>query len=786
MNPREETTIDFGVRGMTCAACVRRVEKALGNIEGVEEAVVNLAAERARVRLAGAPEGSGATYPDRLYQAVRDAGYDVIEAASGEERSAAEARSRNEERRSMQRRLLVAAFVTVPILILQMVPMFWPAMERMLLDAVGTRALHLVLFVLASVVQFGPGLRFYRDGWKAVRSASPDMNTLVVLGTSAAYGYSVVATFAPDALPAGTAHVYYEASAVIITLILVGKYLESVAKGRTSQAMKALIKLRPRTASVLRGGDEVEVEVDALRPDDLVRVRPGERIPVDGIIVEGASHVDEAMLTGESMPVEKAIGDEVVGGTMNEAGSFVFSVTRVGTETVLAQIIRMVEEAQSSKPQIQALADRVVALFVPVVLVIAVLTFGIWLIWGPEPSLTLALVTAVSVLIIACPCAMGLATPTSIMVGTGKAAESGVLFRRGSAIQGLAEADVVVLDKTGTLTEGRPTLTDLLPLDSHPEEQLLQYAAGVEVRSEHPIGRAIVASAREKGLEPMEADEFAAEAGFGVSARVNGRMVRVGAERYMQSEGVAIDALAPQAEELGRAGKTPVYLAIDGKLAAILAVADPVKPNARAAVDALRSRGYRIAMVTGDDRHTAEAVAAELGISEVRASVLPKDKADVVKRIQEGGSRVVFVGDGINDAPALVQADVGIAIGTGTDVAIESGDVVLISGDPQGLVSAIGIARATLRNVKQNLFWAFAYNVALIPVAAGALYPMLHQLLSPMFAAAAMAASSIFVLTNALRLRRFHPARLPRLNQPYGGRLVPRRRPILAPSQIRG
>lgn len=746
-------SVDFGVRGMTCAACVRRVEQALEKVEGVEDAVVNLASERARVRFS---DGNG--YPESLYRAVRDVGYEVIEATdSAKERADAEAETRERERLALRRRLTVAASFTVPIVILQMVPMVWPAAQAALTNTIGVQNLHLILFALASVVQFGPGLKFYRDGWKATRAGSPDMNTLVVLGTSAAYGYSVVATFLPQVLPAGTAHVYYEASSAIIALILLGKYLEAIARGRTSEAMKALIRLRPRTASVVRGDREVEIDIEDVHPDDVIRVRPGERVPVDGVVLEGTSHVDESMITGESMPVEKSEGDEVVGGTMNEAGSFLFRATRVGAETVLAQIIRMVEEAQSSKPKIQALADRVVAVFVPVVLGIATLTFLGWIIWGPDPALTLGLVTAVSVLIIACPCAMGLATPTSIMVGTGKAAEMGVLFRRGSAMQALAEADVVVLDKTGTLTEGRPMLTDLLPVDSVSSKELLAYAAGVELHSEHPIGTAIVERARREGISVPPTETFEARPGYGVSARIDGHTVTVGAERMMRDLGVSVGDLRPRADALARDGKTPVYMALDGKPAAVLAVSDPIKTNAQSTVDALHEAGYRVAMVTGDDRKTARAIAAQLRIDEVEAEVLPDGKATYVRRLQEDGSRVAFVGDGINDAPALTQADVGIAIGTGTDVAIEAGDVVLMSGDPRGLVSAIAVSQATLRNIKQNLFWAFAYNVALIPVAAGALYPFLQLLLSPMFAAAAMAASSIFVLSNALRLRRFSP-----------------------------
>lgn len=748
-----ENSVEFGVRGMTCAACVGRVERALANVQGVEEAVVNLASERARVRWS---DQSRAT--EELYRVVREAGYEVIEASGSiEERADVERAAREQERKALRHRLLIATIFTIPILLLQMVPMFWMPAAGWLRDTIGAATLNVLLFGLASVVQFGPGLRFYVQGWKAARAGSPDMNTLVMLGTSAAYGYSVVATFAPQILPAGTAHVYYEASAAIIALILLGKYMEAVAKGRTSEAMKSLIRLQPRTASVVRDGEEREVQIEHVQSGDVIRVRPGERVPVDGVVVDGQSYVDESMITGEPVPVEKQADDEVVGGTVNASGSFLFRATRVGADTVLAQIIRMVEEAQGSKPRIQALADRVVAVFVPTVLAIAALTFICWMIWGPDPALTLGLVTAVSVLIIACPCAMGLATPTSIMVGTGKAAEMGVLFRQGAAIQALAEADVIVLDKTGTVTEGRPQLTDLLPLDSLDADELLRLAAAAEVSSEHPIARAIVEKARASRLALPETGDFTATPGYGASATVDGRTVRIGAERYMRQEGIDVRTYTQDAARLAIQGKTPVYLAVDGRAAAVLAVADPIKQSAFETISALHEMGYRIAMVTGDDRATAKAISERLGIDEVEAEVLPDGKSDVVKRMQTSGSRVIFVGDGINDAPALTQANVGVAIGTGTDVAIEAGDVVLMSGDPWGLVSALSISKATLRNIKQNLFWAFAYNVALIPVAAGILYPVFEQLLSPVFAAAAMGVSSAFVLTNALRLKRFNP-----------------------------
>ncbi|MDT7856434.1 heavy metal translocating P-type ATPase [Rubrivirga sp. S365] len=750
--------VSFGVGGMTCAACVGRVEKALAGADGVVEASVNLATERARVRYAAG------TDVDALYEAVRRTGYDVVEAAEGGA-AGAEDEARARARQTLRRRLGWAAGLTVPLFLLEMVPMVIPGGMDFVDGLVPMQTRWLIAFVLASAVQFGPGWRFYRAGWAAARHGSPDMNTLVALGTSAAYGYSVVATFLPGVLPAGAVHVYYEASATIITLILLGKWFEARAKGQTSDAVRALLGLRAETARVVRDGAETEVPIGEVAVGDVVRVRPGEKVPVDGVVAEGTSYVDESMVTGEPVPVEKTEGGAVVGGTVNQAGALLVETTHVGADTVLAQIVQLVEEAQASRPAIQALADRVVAVFVPVVLVVAALVFGVWLAVGPEPSLTYALVAAVSVLIIACPCAMGLATPVSVMVGTGKAAELGVLFRKGEALQTLSEADVVALDKTGTLTEGRPTLTDvvLAPDADLDENALLRLVAAVEVPSEHPVAAAIVRAADRKSLATPPASDFEAVPGFGVSGTVEGRRVEVGADRYMERLGYDAAALAGGAGRLAAEGKTPLYAAVDGRVVAALAVADPVKATTPAAIDALHRAGLRVAMVTGDNRATAEAVAARLGIDEVLAEVLPADKAQAVTDLQaeagRGGrpARVAFVGDGINDAPALAQADVGVAIGTGTDVAIEAADVVLMRGDLSALVEARALSAATLKNVKQNLFWAFAYNVVLIPVAAGALYPALGILLSPVFGAAAMGLSSVFVLTNALRLRRFSP-----------------------------
>ena len=741
-----ETTLT--VQGMSCASCVSRVEDALASVEGVLDADVNLATDRATVRYV-----PGVAGPAGFTTAIRDAGYDVVDTDGGADRSDVEKQAREEEKRSMKHRFLWALAFALPVFVLEMGFMHVPAMEAWITEQVSTQTLYYVLFALTSVVQFGPGLYFYEHGWPALRSGSPDMNTLVMIGTSAAYGYSVVATFLPGILPEGTVHVYYEAAATIVTLILAGNYMEALAKGRASDAIRSLLGLQASTARVLRDGEEEEIDVRDVVPGDVIRVRPGEKVPVDGEVTGGTSYVDESMVTGEPDPVSKEEGDEVVGGTINETGSFTFRATRVGEETVLSQIVEMVEEAQGSRPPIQSLADRVVKVFVPFVLATAALTFGIWMMFGPDPVLTYALVTAVSVLIIACPCAMGIATPISVMVGTGRAAELGVYVREGEALQALHTADLVALDKTGTLTKGRPEVTDVLLQDGVDRDDLLRWVAAVETQSEHPIGEALIARAREEGLDWPDATDFEAIPGHGVQATVEGHAVAVGAARLMDRLGVALNGQSSTADELADAAKTPLYVAVDGRLAALVAVADPIKDSTPAALDALHQLGLEVAMITGDDDRTARAIARELGIDRVQAEVLPDDKAEAVTQFQEQGQTVAFVGDGINDAPALAQADVGIAIGTGTDVAIESGDIVLMSGDLRGVPNAVHLSKHTLRNIKQNLFWAFAYNVVLIPVAAGVLYPAFGLLLSPALAALAMVFSDLFVVGNALRLR---------------------------------
>lgn len=741
-------TIELAIKGMTCASCVARIERALKAVPGVSSAAVNLATERATVTIV-----AGAVELSSLEAAVHAAGYEarliVSEAANG-----GGVDNRASEIASLQKALAIALVLTLPVFVLEMGSHLVPAFHHWVMATFGAWNWRLQ-FVLTTLVLFGPGLRFFSKGVPALLKGAPDMNALVALGAGAAWAYSVVATFLPGVLPVGTANVYYEAAAVIVTLILLGRFLEARAKGRTGEAIKKLVGLQAKTARVMRDGIAVEVPLQEVRAGDVVVVRPGEKIAVDGEIVEGSSFVDEAMITGEPVPVAKGIGAEVVGGTINKTGSFSFRATKVGSETLLAQIIRMVETAQGAKLPIQALVDKVTAWFVPAVIAAAFVTFSVWFFFGPDPALSFALVNAVAVLIIACPCAMGLATPTSIMVGTGRAAEMGVLFRKGDALQTLRDTSVIALDKTGTLTEGRPELTDFIVADGFEEAEVLRLVAAVEARSEHPVAEAIVRAAEKRGLELAAASDFEAIPGFGVRAWIGNRQVEIGADRLMARLGLDVSAFAPVVERLAGEGKSPLYAAVDDELAAIIAVADPIKSSTPAAIQALQALGLKVAMVTGDNRHTAKAIARQIGIDEVVAEVLPEGKVEAIRRLASGGVRVAFVGDGINDAPALAAADVGIAIGTGTDIAIESADVVLMSGDLVGVANALALSKATIRNIRQNLFWAFGYNVALVPVAAGLLYPVDGTLLSPMLAAGAMALSSVFVLSNALRLKRF-------------------------------
>lgn len=740
--------IELGVQGMTCASCVARVERVLKKQPGVVGATVNLATEKASIEFS--PD---AVSVQRLKAAITDAGYEPVDLAA-EPDAQADAREREQEK--LRRDFVLGAALALPLVLIAMLPMLVPGLEQAMARIFPMPVWGALEFALATPVQFVVGKRFYRQSWAELSHKSPGMNTLVMMGSSAAYFYSVFALIAPGIFPAGTAHLYFEASAVIITLILFGKYLEAKAKGRTSEAIKKLMQLQVKTARVLRDGESVELPIDAVVPGDHIQVRPGERVPVDGVVLEGKSFVDESMITGEPVPVEKGAGAEVVGGTINKSGAFVFRATRVGADTVLSQIIKLVEEAQSTKPPIQQLADRIAAVFVPIVIGAALITFVVWLLVGPSPALSYAFVAAVSVLVIACPCAMGLATPTAIMVGTGKAAEFGILFREGAALESMARLDSVVLDKTGTLTKGRPELTDVHAFGMT-EDEVLTLAAGAEDQSEHPIAQALVAGAKARGLDVPRAESFQAEAGYGLDAQVNGRRVQVGADRYMEKIGVDADQAREVADQLAAEARTPIYVAVDGELRALLGVADPLEEGSVDAVRELGELGFEVAMLTGDNKKTAEAVARQAGIERVLAEVLPDQKSKEVQRLQSEGWRVAFVGDGINDAPALAQADVGIAIGTGTDIAIEAGDVILMSGDLGGLVNAARLSRRTLRTIRLNFFWAYAYNVALIPVAAGVLFPVIRLLLNPMFAAAAMSVSSLFVVTNSLRLRRFSP-----------------------------
>ncbi|MBV1788086.1 heavy metal translocating P-type ATPase [Marinobacterium sp. D7] len=741
------TTTELSIDGMSCASCVGRVERALQAIPGVIEANVNLATERANVR--------GNVDVDTLIAAVADAGY----TASPLDRSVTEAdesaEKKDAEQAELKRDLCIAAILSLPVFMIEMGSHLIPAIHHFVMSTIGQQNSWYIQFALATLVLFGPGLRFFNKGVPALLRAAPDMNSLVALGTSAAWGYSVIATFFSGLLPSGTANVYYEAAAVIVALILLGRFLEARAKGRTSQAIKRLIGLQAKTARVRRDGKTVEIAIGEVQPGDILEVRPGERIPVDGEVIEGESYVDESMITGEPVPVAKSSGSPVVGGTVNQKGALALKATAVGGATVLAQIIRMVEQAQGSKLPIQGLVDRVTMWFVPAVMAAALLTFLVWYLFGPSPALSLALVNAVAVLIIACPCAMGLATPTSIMVGTGRGAEMGVLFRKGEALQMLRDARVVAVDKTGTLTEGKPALTDLEVAEGFARNDVLARIAAVESRSEHPIARAVAEAAEAETLTLPKVGRFESVTGFGVKAEADGETIEIGADRYMNKLGLDVSTFAEIAARLGDEGKTPLYAAIGGKLAAIIAVSDPIKRSTPDAIALLHKLGLKVAMITGDNRRTAEAIARQLGIDEVVAEVLPEGKVEAVKALKSRHGKLAFVGDGINDAPALAEADVGIAIGTGTDIAIEAADVVLMSGSLKGIPNAIALSQGTIRNIKQNLFWAFAYNTALIPLAAGALYPAFGILLSPILAAGAMALSSVFVLGNALRLRRF-------------------------------
>jgi len=746
--------VSIDIEGMTCASCVARVERALLKTPGVKAASVNLATERATVELT--PDAQ----LEPVLAAITKAGYSGQPAP--EQRSSHAGHHHDEDAAVLRRDVILAAVLTAPMFVLEMGSHLIPGMHMAVMHLVPTQWLYIAYFIITTIVLFVPGRRFFAHGIPALLRGAPEMNSLVALGAGAAYLYSTVVTIAPGLVPATSRYVYFEAAAVIVTLILLGRLLEAMAKGRTGAAIARLVQQQAKTAQVQRNGSFVQLPIDQVIVGDILLVRPGEKIAVDGEIVSGQSHVDESMISGEPIPVSKAEGASVVGGTVNGEGSFTFRATKVGADTMLAQIIRMVEDAQGGKLPIQALVDRITFWFVPAVMAAALLTFVVWLIWGPEPSYLFGLVNAVAVLIIACPCAMGLATPTSIMVGTGRAAELGVLFRRSEALQSLRDVDMIAFDKTGTLTEGRPVLTDLVVAEGFAEPEVLALMAAVEHYSEHPIATAIVAAATERGLPIAEAEQFASSAGHGISGVVRGRQVLVGNAGQLPE--IDQTAFADQLAALASQGKTPILVGVDGKLAAVAAVADRARPTSKAVIAELHRMGIRTAMISGDNQRTAQAIADQLGIDEVRAEILPAGKVEAINSLRQGGGKIAFVGDGINDAPALAAADIGIAVGTGTDVAIESADVVLLGGDLKGVLNALTISRATMRNIAENLFWAFAYNVILIPVAAGVLYPGFGILLSPMIGAGAMALSSVFVVGNAQRLRTVRPATLQGVN----------------------
>ena len=747
--PLADAETVLNVEGMTCASCVGRVEKALKAVPGVLEASVNLATQTASVRYA-----EGVVAPSELAARVTAAGYAAR--PKTEDSGAAVASRRADETLRLRRSFWLALALSLPVVVLAMGPHLVPALHHWLMAGPGGRVSGVVQSVLTLAVLAGPGRVFITHGLPALWRGAPEMNSLVALGALSAFAYSLVATYAPALLPEAARAVYYEAAASIVTLILLGRMLEARAKGRAGEAIARLADLRPRVALVLRDSGAMELPVGEVVRGDLLQLRPGERVAADGLVVTGRSYVDESMLTGEPVPVEKAEGAPLSGGTLNGMGALTYRVTAVGTDTVLAQIMRLVEDAQATKLPVQALVDRITLWFVPAVMALAALSAVVWYLVGPDPALPHALVAGISVLIIACPCAMGLATPVSVLVGSGRAAELGILFRRGDALQKLADVRLVAFDKTGTLTVGHPALTGVQTLNGLSEDRVLALAAAAEAGSEHPLARALLDAASAKGLALPAAEAGQALPGRGYRARVDGVDLLIGNAAALREAGTDPVALEAAAEAAAQQGKTAIFMALDGQAAALFILSDPVRPTAAAAVAALTAAGTRTAMISGDAEATAAAVAAELGIGTVVAGVLPGAKVAALKELA-GGQPVAFVGDGINDAPVLAAADVGLAMGGGSDLAREAAEVVIMRNDPAVVASAIALSRATLRNIRQNLFWAFAYNAVLIPVAAGVLYPFNGLLLSPVLASAAMALSSVFVVTNALRLRRFAP-----------------------------
>ncbi len=737
-------TITLPIRGMSCASCVSRIEGALRKADGVLAANVNLATERGTVTYL-----PSAIDAQDLRKIVEDLGYEIEIPAVAAPLEDRERTAREQEMRALRQKLLIGGALSVLVLLGSM-PEWLPWWPALLTN-------HFVLWALTTPVQFWVGWQFLRGFAVALRRGTADMNTLVAIGTMAAYLYSVGITLAPHVFSAQGAHtaVYFDTAAVLITLIILGRWLEARARGRTSEAIKRLLALRPKTARVLRKGVEREISVEEVVVGDLVVVRPGEKIPVDGIVQEGYSSVDESMLTGESLPVEKTTGTSVVGASLNKTGTLTFEATKVGKDTILAHIIQLVEAAQGSKAPIQRLADKIAGVFVPIVVGIAAVTFGVWYLLGPAPAFTYALSNFMAVLLIACPCALGLATPTAIMVGTGRGAERGILIKSAERLEIAHRIRTVIFDKTGTLTRGEPVVTDVVGVTDADRVEVLRLAAVAEWGSEHPLGKAIVEKAREAGVAATSADGFEAIPGQGVRARVDGKLIRLGSAKFLVDHGIALNGLEKEGARLAEEGKTPIYVAAADQALGVIAVADTLKPSARGAVEALHALGIEVAMLTGDNARTAAAIARQAGIDRVLAEVLPQQKAEEVKQLQAEGRIVAMVGDGINDAPALAQADVGIALGTGTDVAIETADIALLRDDLMGVVASIQLSRRTMRTIRQNLFWAFFYNTLLIPVAAGVLYPFFGILLNPMVAGAAMAFSSVSVVSNSLRLRRF-------------------------------
>lgn len=746
--PAETRQLKLAVSGMNCASCVKTIELALMELPEVLSAQVNLAEETAVVEFI-----PGTLEAEALVQVIGQSGYEAAPLGDDIDARVERRRKKDQELDDLKRQVMLAACLALPVFVIEMGSHMIPAMHHWIGQTLGHELSRLVQLVLTTLVMIGPGRQFYRLGFPALFRLHPDMNSLVALGTSAAYGFSLLATFMPEVLPAGTANVYYESVVVIVVLILIGRFMEARAKGRTGDAIQKLLGMQVKSAQIERDGKITAVDVSDIAPGDTVLVHPGEKIAVDGLVLSGESYVDESMLTGEPIPITKTSGDEVAAGSINGNGALKFQATAVGKQTLLAQIIEMVERAQGAKLPIQELVDKITFRFVPGVIFVAAVTVVIWMLVGPEPVTAYALTAGVSVLVIACPCAMGLATPTSIMVGIGRAASLGILFRQGGALQSLEGVQVVALDKTGTLTEGHPVMTSITTAKGFNDLEVLKFAAAVEVNSEHPVAKAVLAAAKEKDLQLPNADEFQSHTGGGVSAVVEGRNVLIGTRLFLSENGVDPAELLSPADELAKSGATPLLVAIENVAAAVIGVSDPIKESSKALIDSLKSQGLAVAMISGDTVLTANAIADKLDIEHVVAEVLPSGKVEMLLQLRQRFGKVAFVGDGINDAPALAEADVGIAVGSGTDVAIEAADVVLISGDPEGVSRAISASRSTMRNIRQNLFWAFGYNTLLIPIAAGAFYSFNGLLLSPMLAAGAMALSSVFVVSNALRLR---------------------------------